>query len=457
MELDFVPARLEGDPMLGSDKMPYTETEERAILQGTRLSLDTTGHHSPSPASGQLAHQATLPTSSLHPRGEVNLPPTVPLMGGITSAIDDIPCPEKKRTIASATTEHNAADRTAPESSKERHNDLSFKAAQSTPPPVQSAPAKFPSKRTASPPGSPPGKRSVPSRGWAPPTDGHGGSSPLQIGAGSAGAGADELGLERRSEQEKICAGGQACAFEGERRARELQQPARGEDRDPRIFSASSSPIADRRRRGPATAKGAAASKTRSRGRWTRWDQADPSQIGAHLRSGAGLTVHRPGAVSWRRDPSSMGMGSGSGLCRDGDARLGGAVLSSVDAAGQRSPSISADTADFNPWPLSSPTLSSVGSESSTRGAFSPPRELGDYYVASYVLLLALAPITRDMISTRVNLQRFLQILRLAAEATGFRLIIRRCRHWRQPSRRHGRHEGPRMELPGRGQGPWQP
>jgi hypothetical protein len=59
------------------------------------------------------------------------------------------------------------------------------------------------------------------------------------------------------------------------------------------------------------------------------------------------------------------------------------------------------------------------------------------------LLLLTLALVTREMISTRFNLQRFLQILRMAAEATGFRILIRRCRHWRQPSRHHGRHEGP--------------
>jgi hypothetical protein len=59
-------------------------------------------------------------------------------------------------------------------------------------------------------------------------------------------------------------------------------------------------------------------------------------------------------------------------------------VFSSVDAACQRSPSVSADTADFNPWPLSSPAESLVGSESSRRAPFSPPRELGEYYVASY-------------------------------------------------------------------------
>jgi hypothetical protein len=73
------------------------------------------------------------------------------------------------------------------------------------------------------------------------------------------------------------------------------------------------------------------------------------------------------------------------------------------------------------------------------------------------LLLLTLAPVTRDMISTRFNLQRFLQMLRLAGEATGIRMLLRRCRQWRQPSRRHGRHEDPRMELPRRGQGPWQP
>jgi hypothetical protein len=72
------------------------------------------------------------------------------------------------------------------------------------------------------------------------------------------------------------------------------------------------------------------------------------------------------------------------------------------------------------------------------------------------LLLLVLAPVTRDMISTRFNLQRFLQILRLAGEATGIRMLIHRCRHWRQPSRRHGRLEDTWMELPGRGQGPWQ-
>jgi hypothetical protein len=72
------------------------------------------------------------------------------------------------------------------------------------------------------------------------------------------------------------------------------------------------------------------------------------------------------------------------------------------------------------------------------------------------LLLLALAPVTRDMISTRFNLQRFLQILRLAGEATGIRMLLHKCRHWRQASRRHGCHEDTWMELPGRGQGPWQ-
>jgi hypothetical protein len=57
------------------------------------------------------------------------------------------------------------------------------------------------------------------------------------------------------------------------------------------------------------------------------------------------------------------------------------------------------------------------------------------------LLLLALAPVTREMISTRFNLQRFLQMLKLAGEATGIRMLLRKCRHWRQPSRRHGRHE----------------
>jgi hypothetical protein len=30
-------------------------------------------------------------------------------------------------------------------------------------------------------------------------------------------------------------------------------------------------------------------------------------------------------------------------------------------------------------------------------------------------------------------------------------------RQWRQPQRRHGRHEDPRLELPRHGQEPWQP
>jgi hypothetical protein len=173
-----------------ADKMPYTETEEIAILQGAR-SNQADGHpKSPSPASGQPAQQAFMPANQLPPRGELVMPPTVPLMGGITSPIDDIPCPEKKRTIASTTTEHNATDKTAPESSKERHHDLSFKAAQSTPPQDQSAPRKFPSKRVASPTGSPPGKCAAPSFA----AGSHGGLAPLQISAGTAASRPEELG-----------------------------------------------------------------------------------------------------------------------------------------------------------------------------------------------------------------------------------------------------------------------
>jgi hypothetical protein len=135
------------------------------------------------------------------------MPPTVPLMGGITSTIDDIPCPEKKRTIASATTEHNAIDRTTLESSKERHHDLSFKAAQSSPPPDQSTPRKFPSKRTASPSGSPPGKRSAPPKSWDLLAGGHGGLAPLQVGVGPAAAGPEELGGGGGSKQKEIGVG----------------------------------------------------------------------------------------------------------------------------------------------------------------------------------------------------------------------------------------------------------
>jgi hypothetical protein len=52
MELDLVPARLEGGPHADADKMPYTATEERAILQEARSS-HVVGHpQNPSPASG---------------------------------------------------------------------------------------------------------------------------------------------------------------------------------------------------------------------------------------------------------------------------------------------------------------------------------------------------------------------------------------------------------------------
>jgi hypothetical protein len=72
------------------------------------------------------------------------------------------------------------------------------------------------------------------------------------------------------------------------------------------------------------------------------------------------------------------------------------------------------------------------------------------------VTICIMAPVHSDMLSPRINLQQLLQVIRMIGKATGVKKLVRKCRQWRQPSRRQGINEDTGMELPRRRQGPWQ-